>query len=65
MTAASLAAAPRACADGLHPLEAGVGLLIAHGTFPSSRGFHEPLHPHGTSSGTRTAAIDWDAAATA
>jgi hypothetical protein len=33
MTPASLATALRDCAAGPHPLEAGTGLLIAHGTF--------------------------------
>jgi hypothetical protein len=51
-----LAAALRACAAGLYPLEAGVGLLIAHGTF-----LHRIIH-HGTAG---TAAVDWDAAISA
>jgi hypothetical protein len=33
MTTTSLATALRACSAGLYPLEAGVGLLIANGTF--------------------------------
>jgi hypothetical protein len=65
MTTASLAAALRACAAGLCPLEAGTGLLIAHGTFLHREDFTSRFILHGTSSGTRMAAVDWDAAATA
>jgi hypothetical protein len=65
MTLNSLAAALRACADGIYPLEAGVGLLIAHGTFLGRDDFTRRFILHGTSSGTRMAAIDWDAATTA
>jgi hypothetical protein len=65
MTPNSLAAALRACADGIYPLEAGVGLLIAHGTFLGRDDFTRRFILHGTSSGTRMAAIDWDAATTA
>ena len=66
MTTTSLATAPRACAAGLYPLEAGVGLLIAHGTFLRRGDFTTRFILHGTSAGTtRTAAVDWDAATTA
>lgn len=66
MTTNSLAVALRACADGLHPLEAGVGLLIAHGTF-LRQDFISRFVLHGTSMsvGTHMAAIDWDAAVAA
>jgi hypothetical protein len=67
MTTPSLADALRACAAGLYPLEAGVGFLIAHGTFLHRRDFTSRFVLHGdrASDGTRMAAIDWDAAATA
>jgi hypothetical protein len=53
MTTTSLATALRACSAGLYPLEAGVGLLIANGTF-LHRQLHQPLcrprhHRHGSS----------------
>ncbi|MCW2931880.1 MAG: hypothetical protein JWM19_2842 [Actinomycetia bacterium] len=53
------------CAVGLHPLEAGVGLLIANGSFLRRSDFISRFILHGTSSGTRTAAVDWQAATTA
>ena len=65
MTPPGLASALRACAGGIYPLEAGVGLLIAHGTFLGRDDFTRRFILHGTSSGTRTATVDWDAAATA
>lgn len=64
MTPDSLASALRACAAGIYPLEAGVGLLIANGTFLRRDDFTSRFIEHGTSSGTPMAAIDWEAAAT-
>ena len=58
MTPASLAAALRACAAGLYPLEAGTGLLIAHGTFLQRDDFTSRFVLHGTAG---MAAVDWDA----
>jgi hypothetical protein len=68
MTPASLATALRACAAGLHPLEAGVGLLIANGTFLHRDDFTSRFILHGASTGQDTAqmaAVDWDAATAA
>ena len=65
MTADDLTAALRACAAGLYPLEAGVTLLIANGTFLHRDDFTSRFIAHGTSNGTAMAAIDWDAAVTA
>jgi hypothetical protein len=68
MTADELATALRACAAGLYPLEAGVALLTAEGTFLRRGDFTSRFIEHGTSIGDGTtpmAAIDWDAAATA
>ena len=65
MTTTGLVAALRACAVGIYPLEAGVGLLIANGTFLHRDDFTSRFILHGTSGGTRTAAVDWEAAATA
>lgn len=61
MTTTSLATALRACAAGLYPLEAGVGLLIANGTFLHRDDFTSRF-VNGT---TSMAAVDWDAATTA
>jgi hypothetical protein len=60
-----LAAALRACAAGLYPLEAGTELLIANGTFLHRGDFTSRFTKHCTSDGIAMAAIDWDAAATA
>jgi hypothetical protein len=65
MTADDLTAALQACAVGLFPLEAGVGLLTSNGTFLHRDDFASRFIQHGTSSGTPMAAIDWDAAVTA
>ena len=62
MTTTSLATALRACSAGLYPLEAGVGLLIANGTFLHRDDFTSRFVIHGT---TGTAAVDWDAATAA
>jgi hypothetical protein len=60
MTPLPLHAALRAGADGLYALEAGTGLLIAHGTWTGRCDFGRFIN-HGTG----TAAIDWEAAITA
>ena len=65
MTADDLAAALRSCAAGLYPLEAGVALLTAEGTFLRRDDFTSRFIEYGTSSGTAMAAIDWDAVNTA
>ena len=64
----SLTAALRACAAGLYPLEAGVGLLISNGAFLHRDDFTSRFIEHGTSitdGTTPMAAIDWEAAITA
>jgi len=68
MTADDLTAALRACAAGLYPLEAGVALLIANGTFLHRDDFTSRYITVATSISDGTtpmAAIDWDAAITA
>jgi hypothetical protein len=68
MTTDELATALRACAAGLYPLEAGVALLTAEGTFIRRDDFTGRFIEHGTSISDDTtpmAAIDWDAAVTA
>jgi hypothetical protein len=68
VTADDLAAALRACAAGLYPLEAGTALLIANGTFLRRDDFTSRFIQHGTSISDGTtlmAAIDWDAVITA
>ena len=68
MTADDLAAALRACAAGLYPLEAGVALLAGNGTFLHRDDFTSRFITTGTSISDGTtlmAAIDWDAAITA
>jgi hypothetical protein len=68
MTADDLTAALRACAAGLYPLEAGVALLIANGTFLHRDDFTSRFITVATSISDGTtpmAAIDWDAAITA
>lgn len=65
MSADELAAALHACAAGLYPLEAGVALLAAEGTFLRRDDFTSRFIEHGTSNGTAMAAIDWDTAITA
>jgi hypothetical protein len=65
MTADDLTAALRACAAGLYPLEAGVALLIANGTFLRRDDFTSRFITAGTSISDGTtpmAAIDWNAA---
>jgi hypothetical protein len=65
MTPSGLAAALRACAAGIYPVEAGTGLLIEHGTFLHRPDFAGQFIEHGNSYGTEMAAVDWDAAITA
>lgn len=68
MTTDDLIAALEACAAGFYPLEAGVALLISHGTFLHRDDFATRFIEHGTSitdGTTPMAAIDWDAAITA
>jgi hypothetical protein len=65
MTADELTAGLQACAVGLYPLEAGVGLLIAEDTFLQRDDFTIRFIEYGTSSGAAMAAIDWDAVITA
>lgn len=65
MTTDELAAALRACAAGLYPLEAGVALLAGSGAFLHRPDFVGRFIEHGTSGGTALAAVDWDAAVTA
>ena len=59
MTVLSLPAALRAGAEGLYALEAATGLIIDHGTWLERDDFACFIHH-----GTRTAAIDWEAAIT-
>jgi hypothetical protein len=65
MTAPALPAALRACAAGIYTAEAGVGLLIANGTFLHRDDFTSRFISYATilADGTATmAAIDWPAA---
>jgi hypothetical protein len=61
-----LSAALRAAAAGLHPDEAGTGLIISHGAFLHRDDFtrHVQTEPS-ISDGTPMAWIDWDAVITA
>jgi hypothetical protein len=64
----SLPAALRACARGLYPLEAGVGLLISHACWLHREDFQDQFIHAGISitDGTTTMAeVDWHAAITA
>ena len=65
MNVNDLAAALRACAAGLCPVEAGVALLISNGTFLHRDDFTSRFISHGTSGTTPMAAIDWAAATAA
>jgi hypothetical protein len=60
-----LAAALRACATGLCPVEAGVALLISNETFLHRDDFTSRFIQHGTTCSTPMAAVDWDGAITA
>lgn len=63
----SLHKALRAAADGLYALEAGTGLLIAHGTWSARDDFGRYIHIGDsiTSPGTALAVVDWEAAISA
>jgi hypothetical protein len=67
MTDQQLQAALRAGAEGLYALEAGTGLLIAHGSWPGREDFGQFILVGDsiTSPGTELASIDWEAAITA
>ena len=68
MTADDLTAALRARAAGIYPLEAGIALLIANGTFLHRDDFTRRFITVATSISDGTtpmAAIDWDTAITA
>lgn len=68
MTTPQLAKALRACAAGLYPLEAGVGLLIAHGEFLHRADFTGRFIRHGisiTDGTTEMAEVNWDSAISA
>ena len=65
MTTDELTAALHACAAGIYPLEAGVALLTAEGTFLRRSDFTGRFIERGTGSGTAMAVIDWDAVITA
>lgn len=65
MNVNDLAAAHRACAAGLCPVEAGVALLIGYGTFLHRDDFTSRFISRGTSGTTSMAAIDWAAATAA
>ena len=68
MTTDELTTALHACAAGLYPLEAGVALLTAEGTFLRRPDFTSRFITAGTSISdgtTPVAAIDWHAATTA
>ena len=68
MTTDELTTALHTCATGLYPLEAGVALLTAEGTFLRRDDFTSRFITTGTSISdgtTPTAAIDWDAVITA
>ena len=68
MTTSGLHTALQACAAGFYPLEAGVGLLIAHASFLNRSDFRDQFIHHGisiTDGTTETAQIDWTAAITA
>ena len=65
MTIDDIAAALRACANGIYPLEAGTELLIASGAFLHRHDFTSRFIEHGTSISDGTtpmADIDWEAA---
>jgi hypothetical protein len=64
----SLPAALRACAAGLYPLEAGVGLLIGHACWLHREDFQDQFIHTGisiTDGVTEMAEIDWQAAISA
>jgi hypothetical protein len=64
MTDPQLQAALRAGAAGLYALEAGIGMILAHGTWPAREDFRCFAHAADsiTDPGTELAGIDWGAA---
>jgi hypothetical protein len=64
MTDPELQSALRADADGLYALEAGTGMIIAHGTWPAREDFRCFVHVADsiTAPGTELASIDWEGA---
>lgn len=64
MTDPELRSALRAGADGLYALEAGTGMILAHGTWPSREDFQCFVHVADsiTAPGTELASIDWEGA---
>jgi hypothetical protein len=62
VTSQQLSAALRAAAAGLHPDEAGTGLIISHGVFLHRGDFTRHVETAASiSDGTPIAWIDWDA----
>lgn len=64
MTDPKLRSALRAGADGLYALEAGTGMILAHGTWPAREDFRYFVHVADsiTCAGTKLASIDWEGA---
>ena len=60
-----VATALRNCASGLYAAQAGVALLVSHGTFLHRYDFTSRFIEHDTNGATPMAAIDWEAAITA
>jgi hypothetical protein len=60
-----VATALRNCASGLYAAQAGVALLVSHGTFLHRYDFTSRFIEHDTNGATPLAAIDWEAAITA
>jgi hypothetical protein len=59
----ALARSLRACAHGIYPDEAAVGLIISHATFLHRADFTSQFINYGTDpDGTVMAAVDWDTA---
>lgn len=59
----ALARSLRACAHGIYPDEAAVGLIISHATFLHRADFTSRFINYGTDpDGTVMAAVDWDTA---
>lgn len=64
MTDPKLQSALRAGAGGLYALEAGTGMILAHGTWPAREDFQYFVHTADsiTAPGAKLASIDWDGA---
>ncbi|HEY2268226.1 MAG TPA: hypothetical protein VGI96_36815, partial [Streptosporangiaceae bacterium] len=62
MTDPELQSALRAGADGLYALEAGTGMILAHGTWPAREDFRSFVRTTDsiTDPGTGLASIDWE-----